>query len=62
MVDTMGAGDALITAFMVEYIARKKAKGIVEEADVSECLYKAADFASQACGFEGAWGYPKKYE
>ena len=62
MVDTMGAGDALITAFMVAYIARSKAKGAVEEADVSECLYTAADFASLACGFEGAWGYPKKYE
>ncbi|PYG85921.1 sugar/nucleoside kinase (ribokinase family) [Ruminiclostridium sufflavum DSM 19573] len=62
MVETMGAGDSLLTAFLVGYINERKEKGAVCEEGISRCLYNAAEFASLVCGYEGAWGYPKIYE
>lgn len=59
MADTMGAGDSLLTAFLVSYFARKK-EG--EAPDVAECLKKAAQFAAVVCGMDGAWGYGVKYD
>ena len=61
MADTMGAGDALLTAFLVGYLSRKK-KGMEEHAAVKDSLADAAQFASQVCGIDGAWGYGVHYE
>lgn len=54
VVDTMGAGDSLLTSFLVSYLSGS--------GSIGECLEKAAVFASKICGIEGAWGYGKKYE
>lgn len=61
IVDTMGAGDSLLTSFMVGYMsALKEGK---QGADVIEaCLDQAASFASKICGVAGAWGHGKVYE
>ena len=56
----MGAGDSLITSFMVAYTDHLK-KGITGETAIRESL-AAAEFASKVCGMNGAFGYGKKYE
>ena len=61
VVDTMGAGDSLITSFMVDYTDHLK-KGITGETAIRESLAAAAEFASKVCGMNGAFGYGKKYE
>ena len=61
VVDTMGAGDSLITSFMVAYTDHRK-KGITGETAIRESLAAAAEFASKVCGMNGAFGYGKKYE
>ncbi|RDU24045.1 PfkB family carbohydrate kinase [Anaerosacchariphilus polymeriproducens] len=61
VVDTMGAGDSLITAFLVGYIARLKNNADSKIA-IRESLKEAAEFAASICGIEGAFGYGKLYE
>ena len=61
VVDTMGAGDSLITSFMVAYTDHLK-KGITGETAIRESLAAAAEFASKVCEMNGAFGYGKKYE
>lgn len=61
VVDTMGAGDSLITSFMVAYTDHLK-KEITGETAIRESLAAAAEFASKVCGMNGAFGYGKKYE
>lgn len=61
LVDTMAAGDSLLTAFLVEYAAlEKQGKGGPEA--IRTCLDSAAAFASHTCGLAGSWGHGKKYE
>ena len=52
VVDTMGAGDAYIAAFVIEF---------VQGMDVKECMKKAAQFAASACQYDGAFGYGQRY-
>lgn len=59
MADTMGAGDSLLTAFLVSYLAAKK-EGKTN--CIQDCLQKAAAFASETCGVDGAWGHGVKYD
>ncbi|XOQ47745.1 MAG: Fructosamine kinase FrlD [Eubacteriales bacterium] len=61
MVDTMGAGDSLLTSFLVSYMEKVK-EGKAGPDAIAECLEKAAGFASKVCGMAGAWGHGKKYE
>lgn len=61
VVDTMGAGDSLITSFMVGYIHRLKA-GMTDAQAITESLQVAAEFAAKICGVNGAFGYGKQYE
>lgn len=61
VVDTMGAGDSLITSFMVAYTDHLK-KGMTGATAITESLQAAAEFASKVCGMNGAFGYGKKYE
>lgn len=56
VVDTMGAGDSLITSFMVGYIARLK-KGTTTDIAIRESIAQAANFASKVCQLNGAFGY-----
>ena len=61
VVDTMGAGDSLITSFLVGYVDRLK-KGVTGEKAIKESLEEAARFAAKICGIDGAFGYGKIYE
>lgn len=49
LVDTMAAGDAFIAGFLAARIQGEKLKS---------ALYHGAASAAQACGWEGAFGYP----
>lgn len=59
MADTMGAGDSLLTAFLVSFLAAKKNGNTP---DVADCLKTAAAFASEICGMDGAWGHGVRYD
>lgn len=61
VVDTMGAGDSLITSFMVGYMDHLK-KGVTGPQAIRESLEEAAKFAAKICGISGAFGYGKVYE
>ena len=61
VVDTMGAGDSLITSFLVGYTDRKK-KNVEQTKAIVESLEDAAKFASEICGLEGAFGFGTHYE
>lgn len=61
IVDTMGAGDSLLTSFLVGYVEKVK-DGKAGPDAIRECLDKAAGFASKICGVAGAWGHGKIYE
>nr|WP_110842865.1 PfkB family carbohydrate kinase [Paenibacillus flagellatus]PYI51353.1 fructoselysine kinase [Paenibacillus flagellatus] len=51
VVDTMGAGDSLIGAFLRHYH---------ESRDMAYALREATAFASAVCGYHGAFGYGKQ--
>ncbi|MBQ9092327.1 MAG: carbohydrate kinase [Anaerotignum sp.] len=59
MADTMGAGDSLLTAFLVSFLSAKK-EG--KTPNIADCLKTAAAFASEICGVDGAWGYGVHYD
>ncbi len=61
VVDTMGAGDSLITSFLVHYLNRKK-QGVAQEEAIAESLKRASEFAAGVCGVEGSFGYGTGYE
>lgn len=61
VVDTMGAGDSLISSFLIGYTDRIK-KGVEQSGAIRESLEEAAKFASKICGLEGAFGYGTHYE
>lgn len=61
MVDTMAAGDSLLTCFLVNYISGKKAGQDGAEL-IRSSLDQAATFAAQTCGLAGSWGHGAKYE
>ena len=60
VVDTMGAGDSLITSFMVGYTDRMK-RGLGSAWAIRESLGEAVAFASKICGISGAFGYGRCY-
>ncbi|EAY9564092.1 ribokinase [Salmonella enterica] len=57
-VDTMGAGDAFITAFVCHYLSRQ---GRDSRNAISDSLQQAAAFSAQICLKEGAFGYGARY-
>lgn len=58
-IDTMGAGDSLITTFMVGFLDAIK-KGVDEEKAIKTSIANAAEFASKVCQMEGAFGYGRE--
>ena len=60
MADTMGAGDSLLTSFLVGYLAAVK-NGVPQKEAVMSSLKAAAVFASEVCGLDGAWGHGVPY-
>lgn len=59
-IDTMGAGDSLLTSFLVGYLHRIK-QGQPEEQAITEALKEAVVFAADVCETEGAFGYGTAY-
>lgn len=60
-VDTMGAGDSFLTAFLLTYIEGRK-NGADHSAElVKAALEAGAEFAAKTCLLEGAFGYGKIY-
>lgn len=58
--DTMGAGDSLITAFLINYISNKK-NNLIEEENIKISLKRAVEFAANTCMLDGSFGFGKKY-
>ena len=61
VVDTMGAGDSFLTAFMDCYIHHMK-KGVAKPDAIRSALGEASKFAAHVCTLNGAFGYGKPYE
>lgn len=61
LVDTMAAGDSLLTAFLVSYLSARK-QGIENAEAIRQSLDMAAGFAASTCGLAGSWGHGKHYE
>ncbi len=53
VVDTMGAGDSFIAAFLTSYL---------KAGDMEQALDEAATRAAEACTFYGAYGYPAPFQ
>ncbi len=53
-VDTLGAGDSFLTAFLLHYLQN-------EQDGLEVSLAKAAEFAASSCLVEGAFGHGKAY-
>lgn len=59
VVDTMGAGDSLITTFMVGYTDARK-KGISQDEAIVSSIAETAKFAAEICQIDGAFGYGRE--
>jgi fructoselysine 6-kinase len=59
--DTLGAGDALISGFLVSYVGGKAAAGDHSAALIESSLDKAASFAAEICRVQGAFGHGLRY-
>lgn len=59
-VDTLGAGDSFITAFLINYINGYKDENINIEELIRVSLNKGVEFASKTCMLAGAFGYGVK--
>ena len=59
VVDTMGAGDSLITTFRVGYTYARK-KGISQDEAIVSSIAEAAKFAAEICQIDGAFGYGRE--
>lgn len=60
VVDTMGAGDGFLTAFLVHYLSRLK-DGADQKAAIAQSLKDAARFSAKVCEDHGSWGHPALY-
>ncbi|MCD8020796.1 MAG: PfkB family carbohydrate kinase [Clostridiales bacterium] len=58
IVDTMGAGDSFLTAFLNSYIDQMK-RGIYKPDAIRIALKAASEFAAYVCTLHGAFGYGK---
>jgi sugar/nucleoside kinase (ribokinase family) len=59
-IDTMGAGDSLITGFLVDLL-KKDALFTKDEKTIKESLMFGAKKASETCRVNGTFGYGKDY-
>lgn len=58
--DTLGAGDAFFTAFIM-HLLEKSPGGGIDEAAIEESLQAGASFAAKTCLIEGAFGCGLEY-
>jgi fructoselysine 6-kinase len=60
-VDTLGAGDAFISGFLVAYAGQQADDATQRAAAITDALDKAAAFAAEICQVQGAFGHGLRY-
>jgi fructoselysine 6-kinase len=59
--DTLGAGDAFISGFLVSYFGGQVDKDVQPTSTIESALEKAASFAAEICQVQGAFGHGLRY-
>jgi fructoselysine 6-kinase len=59
--DTLGAGDAFISGFLVSYVGSRDDAGVRLGSLIKSSLEKAASFAASICQVSGAFGHGLRY-
>ena len=59
--DTLGAGDAFISGFLVSYIAARRDRSVELTTAIETALDKGAAFAAKICMVQGAFGHGMRY-
>lgn len=59
--DTLGAGDAFISAFLVTYVGEQVGKKVRSASSIEKALANAASFAAEVCQVQGAFGHGLRY-
>lgn len=61
-VDTMGAGDAYISALISSLLPHFKKHQVLKYDDIKNAMDKAAEYAAKVCLIDGGFGYPYKHK
>jgi fructoselysine 6-kinase len=59
--DTLGAGDAFISGFLISYVKSKANTSVRPTSLIEDSLEKAASFAAEICQVRGAFGHGLRY-